>query len=434
MRRLIALTLLALTALASLPAHNLLAQADTRCFPETGYCISGPIRQYWERNGGLPVFGFPITPLQTETVEGWTGPVQWFERDRLEDHSGQGQGVLAGRLGVERLAQQGRPWQFRPLGAPPQPGCRGFPETGYYMCGGFLTFWERNGGLARFGFPVTDQIVERLNGRDYTVQYFERRRMEFHPENAPPFDILLGLLGSEVRTSTGPVVQPTPVPPTPTPAPVSQQITISEPGDNAVISSPIRVSGTTTRLPAGGTLRYRFFEPNARELGRGTINVSGQPGQAGSFSSVLAYIAPAGERVLLELAEVDPNTGAVIARTERSVRYAPTTAQQIFIDAPSSGSRIGTRLTVRGRTAIFPSEGDLTMNVIDGTGRIIANFFFGAGGSPGQQGSFSVEYTIADQGGRLVTVEVLDVNNRGDVLARAQINVFAGTPGPYPVP
>jgi hypothetical protein len=38
------------------------AQAGARCFRETGYCIAGPIRDFWEHNGGLMVFGFPITP------------------------------------------------------------------------------------------------------------------------------------------------------------------------------------------------------------------------------------------------------------------------------------------------------------------------------------------------------------------------------------
>ncbi len=28
------------------------AQTDQRCFPETGQCISGRIREFWERNDG----------------------------------------------------------------------------------------------------------------------------------------------------------------------------------------------------------------------------------------------------------------------------------------------------------------------------------------------------------------------------------------------
>ena len=38
------------------------AQADQRCFAETGYCIEGRIRSFWEQGGGLPVFGLPIAP------------------------------------------------------------------------------------------------------------------------------------------------------------------------------------------------------------------------------------------------------------------------------------------------------------------------------------------------------------------------------------
>jgi hypothetical protein len=189
---------LLVTSLAARPAT---AQAVERCFPETGYCISGPIRAYWERNGGLPAFGYPISPQQSETVEGsWTGPVQWFERDRLEDHANEGLGVLAGRLGARYLELTGRPWQQFPAQQPSgSPECRSFPQTGFNACGWFLGYWERNGGLERFGYPISPGFEEQIEGRTYNVQYFERRRMEYHPENAPPYDVLLGLLGRVVR-------------------------------------------------------------------------------------------------------------------------------------------------------------------------------------------------------------------------------------------
>src|SRR4051794_16224894 len=52
----------AIALLAAIGAVPAAAQTGERCFPETGLCIAGPIRAFWERNGGLPVFGFPITP------------------------------------------------------------------------------------------------------------------------------------------------------------------------------------------------------------------------------------------------------------------------------------------------------------------------------------------------------------------------------------
>jgi len=194
---------LLLIVLATLMPTLSAAQASERCFPETGYCISGPIRQYWERNGGLPVFGYPISPLKVELVEGsWAGPVQWFERDRLEDHSAEGQGVLAGRLGALHFQQRfGTDWQQQPPDSAAQPGCQFFPETQFNLCEPFLSYWRGNGGLERFGYPITGQREEPIEGRTYTVQYFERRRMEHHPENAgTPFEVLLGLLGREVYT------------------------------------------------------------------------------------------------------------------------------------------------------------------------------------------------------------------------------------------
>jgi len=197
----LALALLA-TLTAAAPAR---VQARTRCFPETGYCVSGRILDYWERNGGLAVFGYPITEQRTETVEGiWTGPVQWFERDRLEDHSNEGLGVLAGRLGARVVELQGRPWQSLSGPASRPEWCRFFPETGHTLCGIFLRYWERNGGLMRFGYPISEPRIETLEDWTGTVQYFERRRMEHHTELAgTPYEVLLGLLGRDVLNTRG---------------------------------------------------------------------------------------------------------------------------------------------------------------------------------------------------------------------------------------
>jgi hypothetical protein len=196
--------LLTLALGSGLAAGSASAQGQ-RCFAETGFCIAGNIRAYWERNGGLAVFGFPLSDQRVETVEGsWTGPVQWFQRDRLEDHSNEGLGVLAGRLGARYLELQGRPWQ--PGNEPLQPArnlCIRFPETSYNVCAPFSSYWQSGGGLERFGYPITAATQETIEGRLYLVQYFERRRMEYHPENQSPYDILLGLLGRDVYAAEG---------------------------------------------------------------------------------------------------------------------------------------------------------------------------------------------------------------------------------------
>ncbi len=187
-----------------------------RCFSETGFCISGRIRSFWEQNGGLPVFGFPTGPEQDMAIEGRMVRAQQFERNRLELHPGNRPpyDVLLGRLGAERLSQMGRDWRSFPQ-SQPQPGCRFFPETGHNVCGDILAAWRANGleldgrrgtteaeSLALFGLPLSDLVSETLSdGKTYQVQWFERARFELHPELAPPHRVLLGLLGNETQHS-----------------------------------------------------------------------------------------------------------------------------------------------------------------------------------------------------------------------------------------
>lgn len=79
-----------------------------------------------------------------------------------------------------------------------QAGCQTFPQTGKQICGRFLDYWTKNGGLTQQGLPLSGEFTEvsTLNGKSYTVQYFERAVFEKHPENAAPYDVLLSQLGT----------------------------------------------------------------------------------------------------------------------------------------------------------------------------------------------------------------------------------------------
>jgi hypothetical protein len=194
------LVLLWLSALAMLPTAY--AQSRQRCFEPNGLCVSDPILAYWENNGGLTIFGYPVTTPHFETVEGRTLEVQWFERDRLEI---QADGtVTAGRLGARWLELQGRPWDTLPRVERAAAGCQYFAITGHQLCEPFLSYWKTKGGLARFGYPISERFSEQIEGQAYDVQYFERRRMEYHPEFAgTPYAILLGLLGQSLAETDG---------------------------------------------------------------------------------------------------------------------------------------------------------------------------------------------------------------------------------------
>lgn len=190
-------------------------QPDQKCFLETGFCIAGRLRQFWQQNGGLAVFGLPISLQQEENGNGMPQQVQWFERNRLELHSGDV--VLLGRLGEEYLQRQGRNWWLFPRATPTgNPTCRFFAESQHSICGEMLAAWRSNGlrlngqqttnfseaeNLALLGLPLSEAQTETLSdGQTYTVQWFERARLELHPATAQsPAAVQLGLLGREIQ-------------------------------------------------------------------------------------------------------------------------------------------------------------------------------------------------------------------------------------------
>jgi hypothetical protein len=208
------------------------ASAHELCFPadKTPHCFGDPFSDYWENNGGLPVFGYPITTAANEVNAdtGQTYNTQWVERTRLEDHpenAGTPYRVLLGLLGKERLKQLGRDPNVEPRESVPKDGCLWFDQSGHNVCNiqgglGFKAYWESHGlkiagldtyaqSLQLFGLPLTEPKTEtNANGDTVLTQWFERARFEWHPGNPDEFKVLLGLLGREVRATT-PLPPPT---------------------------------------------------------------------------------------------------------------------------------------------------------------------------------------------------------------------------------
>ena len=190
----------------------LLPGSGSRLFPETGKTVTGIFLDHWTRNGGLAQQGFPISGVITETsaLDGKTYIVQYFERAVFEYHpeNPPPNNVLLSQLGTFRLRDRypsGPPLATTVVPTPTTPitpasatASRLFPETGKTVSGRFLQYWEQHGGLAQQGFPISEPFVEvsEVDSRPYLVQYFERAVFEYHPENPPPNDVLLSLLGS----------------------------------------------------------------------------------------------------------------------------------------------------------------------------------------------------------------------------------------------
>lgn len=121
---------------------------------------------------------------------------------------------------------------LKSLAAPQQQGnCQTFRETGKTVCGRFLQYWNTHGGLPQQGYPISGEFseVSDLNGKPYTVQYFERAVFELHPENQPPYDVLLSQLGTYQFKRKYPNGEPGAPPLTPVPPPgVGQKVTLRE--------------------------------------------------------------------------------------------------------------------------------------------------------------------------------------------------------------
>ena len=219
------------------PGASGYAQGGSRLFPETGKTVKGKFLTYWDTHGGLAQQGFPISEEMQEVsdTDGKNYIVQYFERAVFEMHPENQPpfDVLLSLLGNFVYKQK------YPNGAPNQKintdNPLKFNETGKTIGGKFRAYWEKNGGLAQQGFPISEEFQERneLDGKTYTVQYFERAVFELHPELAgTQFEVLLSQLGTfryrakyvqstAVPPPTRTVPSPTRVPPSPTRVPPS---------------------------------------------------------------------------------------------------------------------------------------------------------------------------------------------------------------------
>lgn len=186
-------------------------------FKETGHSAQNWYWQFWKNTpDALRILGYPIS--EPFVQESFTEPgkfyrVQYYERAVLEEHPenfGKDNNkffVLGRLLGNELIKNRLREAPFQAVpSVPTNANQRFFPETGHTLRndatkGPFKRFWEQYGGLPVFGFPKSEPFQERNadTGETYWVQYFERNRFEFHPNERAEFQVLLGRLGDQYR-------------------------------------------------------------------------------------------------------------------------------------------------------------------------------------------------------------------------------------------
>ena len=139
-------------------------------FKETGHYVNGEFLVYYRSvPNATTLFGYPIT--EAFAKNGRT--IQYFQRARFELYPElpADQRVRLSPIG-KALYQPGEQLNlFNPF------ACRYFPQTGYSVCYAFLDFFKANGGVERFGQPISP--FEYRN--DLIVQYFENARLEWKP-------------------------------------------------------------------------------------------------------------------------------------------------------------------------------------------------------------------------------------------------------------
>ncbi len=172
-----------------LPTRAAPASTGARYFAQTGHSLVGNFLSYWQANGGLDRFGYPISEVIHDP--GLDLDVQYVERGRLELHPEADGAVMLGRIGAELVAAEhcAFPNPSDTVGA-------FFPQTGQRVPLVFFDYWQTRGGLASYGYPISPAYT---TSEGLVVQWFERARFELHPENAGTnYNVLLTPLGHDL--------------------------------------------------------------------------------------------------------------------------------------------------------------------------------------------------------------------------------------------
>jgi hypothetical protein len=156
-------------------------------FPQTRHNVQREFLAFFRENGGLEVFGFPMT--EEIIVEGRR--VQYFQKALMQlNGSGDEARIELRKVAVE-MGLDTEPIPDSQLPPNDDPTRRYFPETGHTVGLPFLLYFDERGGADFFGYPISE--AAELNGR--TVQYFERARMDLYPDRPPGERVQLGELG-----------------------------------------------------------------------------------------------------------------------------------------------------------------------------------------------------------------------------------------------
>lgn len=297
-----------------LPATG--APVASQYFAPTGRTVQGTFLSTFNRFG-LERIGYPLSEERVENGQ----VVQYFERVRMESHPDLANSpVLFTRLGVEMT--QGV--QFAKVPAFKATKTRTyFSATGHSLQGGFYTYWQQNGGLALFGYPISEEYNE--NG--LTVQWFERARFEYHPSLARTGNAIqlthLGKLAYQSKSDRVTVEAPAP----PAPADIQQAPAPSVSLDSA--ESYMLQAVNEQRTAAG--LPPVKLDPTVTEISRTRSNDM-------AARNYFSHTSPDGQQFLGMLSDLKVRykfAGEILARNNYPEAEASSVAINSYLGSPA---------------------------------------------------------------------------------------------------
>lgn len=183
--------------LSTAPFQPVLAQefAGGRYFGETGHWIRGEFYELWNSAAQpLVAYGYPITE-EIEDPETAGLRKQYFQRAVFTYDPSRPAGfqVDVEAIGLLLYSQATYTALNAPSMSPNHPACLYDRTTEKLVCYAFKDFYLNNGSVMAFGRPVSDVV---LLG-DRLVQYFERARLEWHPDLPSGHRVVPANIGEE---------------------------------------------------------------------------------------------------------------------------------------------------------------------------------------------------------------------------------------------
>lgn len=173
---------------------------------ETMHNVPNALIDYWWANGNWRTFGLPISEFfRQPQPDGSIRYVQYFERAVLSiDLSGSTDPPLitGDLLGYTTRIDPAAAQPVKPFES--DSVCTYYAETGHALCNGFRNYWNANGGLPVFGYPLSEEWGTTVNGEPVVMQVFERARLEWWPNKVgTDAEFTLGLLTVEMLRQQG---------------------------------------------------------------------------------------------------------------------------------------------------------------------------------------------------------------------------------------